>query len=449
MSNIDSVIRVTITRASSYPSLPGFGTPMIYAGVHTHFGARLKYYTSPAGMLTDGFTTSDQAYKDAVALMSQNPRPVRFAVGRGASRVQMVDTVTIAAGTDGTYTVTINGTDFDFVASSNTAAQIVTGLVTAINLGDEPVTAFDSTGDTLTLTADEAGIPFTATVDGPAAITIAHTTANVGVPEDIAAIQAEQADWYALLMSERDPDDILAAAATIEPMIKMFFPQSSDADIVDEAYVEGGEDIANRLFDLGYARTSLWYSPDDTVGLAAAVVGKMLPGTPGKATWFAKTLNGISTISFTETQYTNIKAKAGNSYHSIGGLSWTFDGKVSSDEYIDIIHGTDHCAQLMQIAALVRIGNSDKVPMTQRGIDAFGSDVAGALATKTRDGLIAESRVVNGKTVTPAYTVTTPNIADVSSTDRQHRTLMNNPIAFEGTYANAIHAVAFEGTLAV
>ena len=65
---------------------------------------------------------------------------------------------------DLTYTVTINSSDFSYVAVSATAAQVSAGLVAAINAGTEPVTATDN-GSNLDITADVAGTAFTVSVN--------------------------------------------------------------------------------------------------------------------------------------------------------------------------------------------------------------------------------------------------------------------------------------------
>jgi hypothetical protein len=63
-----------------------------------------------------------------------------------------------------TWTATINGTAFDFLSDADTTrAEVVDGLVAAINLGAEPVTAIDE-GDTLRLVSDVTGDAFTIVV---------------------------------------------------------------------------------------------------------------------------------------------------------------------------------------------------------------------------------------------------------------------------------------------
>lgn len=114
----------------------------------------------------------------------------------GADEVAQVDTFTIdgIGGGFETWTWTITGekgttTTIDFVDDgSPTKAEIVAGLVAAWNASTHPfalaVTATDANPD-ITLTADEAGVPFSVTLaaDGTGSTSKASTTVNQG-PND-------------------------------------------------------------------------------------------------------------------------------------------------------------------------------------------------------------------------------------------------------------------------
>jgi len=96
--------------------------------------------------------------------------------------VAQIDNVLVGGVTDGLYEVILNSITFGFTAASNTAAQIVAGLVAAINLGSEPVTASPS-GDNLVLTADVAGTPFVSALGGNPATNMVLTTPTPNVVE--------------------------------------------------------------------------------------------------------------------------------------------------------------------------------------------------------------------------------------------------------------------------
>jgi hypothetical protein len=150
---------------------------------------------------TLGFTANQDTYVDldrdgvyrlsAVARGAAAPavyvNSIRLFTAATDANVAQVDTVTVATVLNSTiYTVRINGVDVSFTSdASATAGEIALGLVAAINASTDPavtgVTAATTAlaadaAATLTITADVAGTPFTATVG--ANLTIATTTAN-------------------------------------------------------------------------------------------------------------------------------------------------------------------------------------------------------------------------------------------------------------------------------
>lgn len=86
-------------------------------------------------------------------------------------QVNVDRTIEVDGSDDGLYRVTINGVNFDHNAVSETAAQIRTGLINAINAGAEPVTAVDQTVTGLAtpfvINADDPDVKFTLSVSAP------------------------------------------------------------------------------------------------------------------------------------------------------------------------------------------------------------------------------------------------------------------------------------------
>lgn len=110
---------------------------------------------------------------------------------RNVGAVKQVDTITVAGtvDVDDKFTVTLNGTAFNFTAASTSANDVAIGLANAINAGGEPVTASAPAGGVFTLTADTAGTAFSSAVattenDGSAADaqTIVTVPTNLNVP---------------------------------------------------------------------------------------------------------------------------------------------------------------------------------------------------------------------------------------------------------------------------
>lgn len=449
--SLDSDFRITTEIAAPQVTALGFGTPMILS-VHTKFLERLRYFTSLDGMLDVGFTTSDQEYLDAAGIMAQVIKPPRFAVGRRATAVAQVVTVTVANAVNGTYSIELPLGTGSFVAAGSTTALIATGLAAALTaIAATTGVAAAAVGSTVVLTASTAGIPFTATLTSPSdGLTQAVTTANVGIPEDLAAINDYQPDWYGLLIKERTDAHIMAAAAAIASQDRLFLAQSSSADLLADPYEAGvTTDIGSRLKAAGYLNTSLWYSPASTDALAASMMAYGLARTPSAITWKWKTLPGVTSVRLTETQKTNLLSRSVNGYRPEAGNSITYEGTVASGEFVDNIHGLHKLnSRIQQLAFALQLA-TPKVPMDNGGIAALGSTVSKALAESAVEGLIGDSRIAaDGKVVAPGYEVTLPDITQIAQSDRAARRLPSYaPIRWAAQLRGAIHQGDINGTL--
>ncbi len=121
---------------------------------------------------------------------------------RNVGAVQQVDTITVGGTVEvgDKFTVTINGTAFNFTATTTSANDVAIGLAAAVNGGAEPVTAGAPAGGVFTLTADTAGTAFSSSVattetDGSAAdnqtIVTAATIPNVPGGSRVTATSSE------------------------------------------------------------------------------------------------------------------------------------------------------------------------------------------------------------------------------------------------------------------
>jgi uncharacterized protein DUF3383 len=133
---LEDIVDVQISAATATPSRVGFGTPLLLA-YHAKYVDRVRSYTSLQGMVDDGFLTTDAAYKMALAVLSQNPHPPTFKVGRRAAAPTQVVRLTPTLTTEGlVLRFSILGTDFEYeIPSSASVASICTAL-TSLILGD-------------------------------------------------------------------------------------------------------------------------------------------------------------------------------------------------------------------------------------------------------------------------------------------------------------------------
>jgi hypothetical protein len=325
-------------------------------------------------------------------------------------------------------------------------AEIQAGLIAAVLASDAPVTA-SASGDDVRLTADDPGVPFTVT-EADAKLSVETSVANVGVQADLDAIVDAGAAWYATLLTSRDGDQILQAAAWTEAnsadQAHILIAQVSTAAVRTAAYDSGDltTDVASRLKGLSYTRTTLWWHALDAEYLDAAVAGKMLPTDPGTETWALKDLVGVTVDVHTTTQKNNVTGstpgagKNGNVYYQLtANNNITWRGTMASGDWIDLIRYVDSAKARIseRIAALLL--TQSKIPMTDAGINSIAHQVRGVLQEDEDAGKL---------TTDPKYTVTAPRASAVSQANREAR-ILSPAIAFAAQTSGAIHEASVRG----
>lgn len=453
-------VNISINLRSPSVTSAGFGIPLTMS-VHTTFAERLRIYTSAADMLTDGFTVGSAEYLIVNTMFSQVKRPERVIVGRRNTPTAQIGNYGLAADTyTGNVVITINGAASTFVASSSSASVVITGLLAELATNAEVVagrvSVASGAGNSVDVTSLVAGVSFTlaGTYSIQSNITITTPTPNVGIAEDLALVSAENDDWYALLIPERDRNNIFETATRVQSLTKLFLAQSADAAVVAASFDSGdpSTDIASELFALNFFRTSLWYDSDSSSQLAAAVAGRNLPEVAGSITWAYTTLVGVSVVSLTTTQESNLLTKNGNSYGESSGASFTFFGQVSDStfRFIDVLRGQDQLVARIEenmTALLIIVG---KIQFTQRGMDQLEEPIRSALVQGVTDGYIAETRIDLAGDTVPGFSVQAPNVADISAIDKAARAITaSNPIVFDAQIAGAVHTINVAGELIV
>lgn len=430
--SIRDIVNVQITRQTTPVSQLGFGVVMIL-GTHKVFNERIRYYQEADAILEDGFESTSPEYIAALAVLSQQPRPIQLAIGRRSADDVVVTVSTVADSTN--YTTTINGTAFTINSGvAATDESIATALVNAINGGSEPVTAVDNSDGTYDLNADVTNEAYTLSVDENQ--TVSALVASDALQDDLSAVSDENDDWYGLVLTSRVEQDVLDAAAWCEARIKLFGTASADTDILDAVSTS---DIAFLLSDAEYARTFVMYHDDAaTIYPEAAWFGKQFPTNPGSTTWAFKTLATIPSVKLTATQRINAQNKNCNTYENRGGVSFAYQGKVAAGEYIDIIRGVDWLQARMTERIFSRLVNLPKIPYTDPGAAIIEAEIRAQLDIGIAQDLIAAD---------PQYTVTIPKVADQPFNDRANRFFPN--ITFFATLSGAIHSLEIRGTVSV
>lgn len=417
---------------------------------------------------------------------SATDEEIVLALAAAISKVEVQEVDYSAEPTAGNYRLHF-GTESVEVAFSDGAAQIQTKLRTLAGLSGVVVTGsatdgfvvyfFGTIGDQPTLaitenaledvSEDPVSVGISVTTEGedpghginaypdaaleklvlestsPGTITEFENTANLTSVETteagsisdaiFGAIDADN-DWYFLLTVPIDDVTVKEAAATIEALRKLYFFRNGDADVRSQA----DDDLASELKDLGYFRTSVFYTSDVSEFGDSGFVGRVAPFDPGSETWAFKTLAAVPVDSWTDSEKANLLSKNVNFYVEIAGVSVTRDGKVIGGEYIDVIRFIDWLQARMQEEIFGNMIRLPKIPYSTQGIAVIESSMRAVLERGVRAGGIPSSE---------DYSVTVPLLSEISQNDRAARRLPG--FAFSARIAGAIHAVDIQGVITV
>ena len=430
MTQLTEIINVQISRDTRVVSRQGFGIGLFMAATApAAYGSdKVRSYTSLKAVAED-WATSSAAYKFAQKYFGGRLKPTTLLIGIRSTKIAQIITVTPTAVNSATYSVTIDGVDYEFIAdASATDAEIVTGLIAAINAdADCVVTASGTT--TLILTADVAGNGFSYSVG--ANLAAAVTAANNGVVEDINVVDAVNSDWYVVGLESRNANDILNLAADVEARAaKKFFACTEDSAVTAATALN----VAVLLKDRGYFNTLLLWSDDQENFPEAALMAEVLPRTPGSYTAAYKPLTGNLPSKLSGTQETNLKNQNANFYATVAGTNVLLgEGKVCGGEYFDIMHFVDWLQVNSQADLFETLVNSDKIPYTNNGI----AILEGKLRARLKEGV--ENGGLND------FAVEALKRDEVPTNDRAQRKY--NGLSFTGGLAGAIHFANVTGNV--
>lgn len=443
---LSDIANVQISIADPAPTLPGLGLALLLAtvdaGQATAFGAdrsTLLSATAWQAQLTAlAFDSADAVWVAVSDFFGQQRKPRTLLLGRRLAPVAQVVDVTIAGFADGTYTFNVAGVAIDVViVGAGSIGDVVTASVSAINGAALPlgiaVTAAPQDADKVRITSDNAGVPILVSVSSTgSAMTAATTTPNSGIAEDLAAIRAEDDSWYALFADWRTTPEILVAAEAIEPLEKIYIAQTDDA----AANTAADTDVGTRLAELGYTRTALVYSSSDAQWVDGALLGYMLPSTPGRETFANKTLASVEGDVFSTT--TNLLAKNYVWLERIAAFvpprAVTRHGASVSGAWLDLLLLRDYLAQQLRIAAF-EIASAD-LPYTD-----IGGSAAAAKVEQTIRDVASLTEAIDLDTLV----VTTITKAEQTAGNRAARKWAGIEFAFTAT--GRIHSLDITGTI--
>lgn len=247
----------------------------------------------------------------------------------------------------------------------------------------------------------------------------AQTHADPGITADLVALAQASTAWYGLITLYNSAALVQAAATWAEANQKLYIMATMDSLAATQASGTG-TDILQTLAAGAFARTGPMFHTANDEFADAAEIARWFPINPGADNWRLKPLATVLAKTYTSTWTTNLEAKFANYYTLLAGTPVVLGyGRVSANQYIDVIRFRDwYVAQLQQRGANLLIQN-EKISFTQGGIDLFEAMIRGL-----NDDGVAAGGIAPNTTATP-ITVSAPQLAQISTADKQARLLQN------------------------
>lgn len=257
----------------------------------------------------------------------------------------------------------------------------------------------------------------------------------------MAAIRAENSNFYGFSDVAHASADVLLYAAWAEANSRLYATVLSDADSISNSTTGTAASLKNG----NYQRTFWFYHADPLQFPEVGEMAKVFRKAAGTDDWANVALTGVATSALTETQSANVRAKNGNTFEDLSGIAITQGGKTAGGEWIDVIRGRDWLESDMT----TRVFNNHidrRIVYTNEGIQSQVQQVRASLDEAVRRQFLAPEEVLpSGKATNPSYIVTFPDAADVSTGDKASRTLTG--IEFTARIAGAIHITEVSGAL--
>lgn len=263
-----------------------------------------------------------------------------------------------------------------------------------------------------------------------------QTHADPGIAADLDAISLENPAWYALHTHSNSKAVVLAAASWIEAAGRLYLFDVVDTDAIN-VVVGSGTDTLAAINALTYNRTAGFFYQSPATMMTAALMGRVLPDTPGSETWINKTLAGVVPSNLNATHRTNLKARNASCYVTVvPGANKTQGGGVAGTfKWIDVTRGIDWILDDMPKRTYEAIAGPEKLPFDEQGIAVVRSEMKSSLKAAAANGILDANTIK----------VQTPQLGDVSGSDKANRILRN--CKWSATLTGAIHVVVEIGSV--
>lgn len=433
---LSDLVNVNISATETGLTRENFGIPLV-AAYHDEDIDTVASFASLREAELAGITADDYpvAYGLLAACFQQKRRPKRVKLGKRSAWVQIIRLTPDAPSALEDFSGTIDGTAFTAAADGTpSVAEVCTALATAINamnLTPSDVTASGASGTHVDVTS-ASGVfhEFTVTTGN---MTIKDVTADTGLDADLATFEAEDSDWYGLVFDVTNSTDIADAALWCSTRRKLMGYRTYDSECADDAVTT---DVMSTLQDAEYENVYGFFTRTFGDYVDAGLMAQRFTVNPGSDTWAYKTVVGATPQTLTSDEIDALKAKNGNYYTTIAGISITLDGKVAGGEWIDVVRGIHWLGARIQENVFYYLVTNEKVPYDDEGI----AGVQGVVLAQLQAGV--ETRFL---AIDPEPVCEVPALEDIDAADRAAREL--NGVTFTARVRGAIHAVDISGSL--
>lgn len=449
------IVNINIIKQTKALPFPGFGT-LLFVTDETPAGTfgsdRTKLYTEASAItdVSNDFGVSSDTTKAITALFSQQVKPEKVRVAIRDAAVPGQKTIVFDADfvAGNVIAGTVNGQTFS-VPFNTDHATTITDLATAIQASEAVDTAAgvdDTPGATITVDAESeyeleiSGVNITGGAS-QANISINTIVAGRTIFSDLVEAIDEVDDWYAVAENTHNKGAILSAAAFVEANKKLGGFASNEAAMKTAAT----NDIASLLKANNYDRSFVFFHHDLLDFVEVALFGRTLPLDPGAVTFALKELSGVAITTktdLTDSELNNVISKNANVYVDIGGTGATWEGRLSSSNFIDITRDVDfiEASIILELNRLLKFAN--KIAFTNSGIKLVKSKVQAVLERN-----LANENTNEGIVRPETISVTAPLVSEVPENDRANRLLPDIDFSFQ--LAGAIHEVQVNGVVSI
>lgn len=439
---LDDVVNVVVNINQSTVAQQGFGVPLVFAP--TPYGELVRTYKASSwstAMAEDGFSPYSTAYKCVEQMMKQSPRPTTVKVGKRTGVEQQILRITPVVANSTVYTVLFESpAGVKYTASfasdaSATAAEIATGLASAITTAAPGMTADGSSGTYVAVTGVGDRVYSVYRQSPNMAITSHTVVSDAGtIGTQLSLIDEYDADWYALALPSSAPEAIEACADWVETRRKLFVASTDDAGTL----TNGTTDIVSSIKTQAYQRTHVAYHSKAGEFYGPSWMAAMLVYQPGQADWTYKTLKGVTADKISATEEQNLVAKYGSFYGTLVGRQMTGIARAGDGVYLDLTQLEDWATvRIIERVIGALNGTPTKIPLTDQGA---GNTIFGILQNVLAEGI--QNQAIDPDPSTQSVIVL--KRSEISAEDLAARIWPGSSLSFRPT--SAVHSF---GTITV